>query len=249
MNRFALLIEASKAGAPELPGCVRDVERMKHWLAGNAGGAWNDDEIRVLNNPTPALIAAWHARAGQADFAFVAFSGHGRIVEDWTGNRTQMITVGSNQEIDFLSLRPASPKTILICDACREVHPLLTFNERVEKAMKFARAHEPFTRQQYRDAFEYAVAVAPAGAFTIYSCSPGEYAGEDVLNGGYFTDSILSGAGGWWQRNPTSAILTIDGALDIAKRSLAAAKRDQMPIGGPENRNGNPFPFAVCLRR
>lgn len=248
MTRFALLIEASKSGTPALPGCVRDVERLKGWLESTAGGAWNDDEIKILNSPSSSAIAPWHAKAGKADFAFVAFSGHGRILEDRWGTRTQKITVGSSEEIDFMALRTASTKTILICDACREVERVSVFNERVEKSLKFARAREFYTRQQYRDAFEYAVKNAPAGAFCMYSCSPGQTAGEDALNGGYFTDSLISGSGAWWEQNAKSEILTIDAALGIATQRLSYARRAQVPMGGPESRSGNPFPFAVCLK-
>jgi len=118
MTRYALLIEAARAkGQKEIIGCERDVERLKAWLTSVAGGAWNEAEVKVLHNPTKSEIAASKRMLDLADFAFLSFSGHGRIVEDFTGKRAQMITIGTGEEIDFNDLKPRAGRAILSCDA------------------------------------------------------------------------------------------------------------------------------------
>lgn len=250
MRRYALLIEVSEAkGQAKITGCVRDVERMETWLGGVAGGAWNPNEIKILHNPTPTEITHAKRMADIADFAFIAFSGHGRIVEDRSGKRSQMVTAGNGEEIDFQTLKPVAEKSIMLCDACREVHrraeqPFSTKSfELFEK-----RAAPRFTRHDFRYAFDQAVENSQTGQYTMYSCSPGQCAGEDPLNGGVFTDALLNRSSEWFERTYSSGILTIPNAFEATKRSVSAEFPDQIPMGGPSNRSGNSFPFSICLK-
>jgi len=89
--------------------------------------------------------------------------------------------------------------------------------------------------------------LAAPGTFTMYSCSPGQCAGDDPLNGGVFTDALLNRAGEMYDGCQTSAALSIETVFSAARRSVSQACSDQTPIGGPSSRSGNPFPFVVHL--
>jgi hypothetical protein len=85
---------------------------------------------------------------------------------------------------------------------------------------------------------------ADGGGVTIYSCLPGQRAGESASNGGYFSENFLNTAKAWAAvTNPTNC-LTLDDAFAKAKNEtyrLHAPQTPQMEGG----RFQNPFPFAV----
>lgn len=251
MRRYALLIEASKAkGQKEIPGCVRDVERLSRWLRNTAGGAWEASEIKVLNNPSRSDINFAKLPLNLADFGFVAFSGHGWIKESISGHRTQKIVLGSGEDMDFNELKPTGPKSIMSCDACREVERPVRYQMSTKSAAILERFMERRSRADYRAAYERAIDAALPGVFTMYSCSPDQYAGEDPLNGGLFTDVLLS-VGERWYESAGQGVLPIDQAFETARAAVsraASSSSPQDPTGGPSNRSGNSFPFGVCLK-
>lgn len=200
MIRRALLIDAGRAAPDDIiDGCSVDVKELKAWLMSNAGGAWDEaEEICWLHNQTLAKIEQGKQWVDKADFAFVAFSGHGRINEV-NGKRHQAVIVGDCEEIDFARLKPTTSKSIVICDACRKVHvmgPIVkAFTENVQRYAKAAAAR--YSREDYKR--EYLRLLGEAdGRYTMYSCSTGQYSGDHEENGGRFTSSLLSCAGIWY---------------------------------------------------
>jgi len=256
VSRRALLIESSKAkGQKEIAGCRRDVERLQSWLGNVVGGAWNASEITILHDPTRKEIDDAKKLAFGVDFAFLAFSGHGRIIEDWTGNRKQKIIIGTGEEIDFNDLLPSAKKAIHLCDACREIHRPAALELSVNKAMqKYARFSEStgYSRADYRAVYDQWVDSA-RGTYTMYSCTAGQCAGDDPLNGGVFTGTLLDLSGRWYEAATKSAVLSVDAALNLTKPVVGAASRradadsPQDPSGTPSARDGTPFPFAIAL--
>jgi hypothetical protein len=253
MNRYAVLIGSGNAAPPLLQGPAVDVRRLKTWMMHNNGGAWEESEIAALVDPTVAQIAEAIDRAGRADYAFVAFSGHGGIEQDSrTGYQVQKIIVGNNLTYDFLALTPKSKKSTLVCDACRVVEQVVVFNERVEKSIKFARAKVAATRAMYRTRFEAAVTAAAEGVYTMYGCAVGQYCYDAGINGGFFTGSLIDNAAAWCDRVTASQCLAMHEVLSMAAQAVSARTQNltppQHPNGGPQNKTlGNPFPFAVAL--
>jgi Caspase domain len=249
MKRFALILEASRAkGHGVIDGCKRDAERLEGWLKSPAGGAWNNDEVKVVNNPWQFEIDQHKPSLDKADFATVTFSGHGRILEDSAGRRKQMVTLGDGSEIDFASLTPTASKKIMLCDACREVHVQVMQQKSIKAALSmFAEAR---SRDKCRHIFDKAVADAPPGLYMMYACSPNEYAGDDVLNGGFFTDALLSEAADWATGRYSTPVLRIADAFQAAAPKVsargAASGNKQTPMASPSVRSGLPFPFAVA---
>ena len=254
MKRYALLIEAGRAkNSDAIDGPVEDARRLRFWLGSNSGGAWEPDEIETLSNPNATQVSAAVRRAGVADYAFVAFSGHGWIAEDGrTGNRLQKVVIGTGESIDFLSLRPKAKKCTLLCDACREVVRFKSFTENRKFALSYARESDAYSRETYRAWFDIDVLAAAEGAFFLYGCSVNQYSYEDPMTGGFFTGALIDNAADWTDSAMRDGCLPMQTALDLAARTVAARTTNyltkQNPLGGPENRSrGNPFPFAVAL--
>ncbi len=250
MKRRAVLIEAGEAkGQKKITGPGHDVRRMRTWLTSNVGGAWEDYEIETLHNPSLAEVRAAVRSAGDAEYSVSAFSGHGWIEEDGiTGRLTQKIILGTGESVDFGVIRPTSTKSLLICDACREVERITRLSESVNAALRYQRKSADYSRPLYRRAFDEQVRSANPGAFFMYACSVDEYAYEDPLNGVYFTIGLIEQAAEWWRDCDDSDILLVQDAFEQAREIVQVRKPEQSPQGGPENRSGNDFPFAVCIK-
>jgi hypothetical protein len=198
-------------------------------------------------------VAAAVRRAGAAEYAFVAFSGHGWIAEDAdTGRRLQKVVVGTGESLDFRSLRPKAKKVTMLCDVCREVIRLKRFTEHRKAAAAFSLGPEMYTRESYRSWYDAAIEDAAEGAFFLYGCSADEYCYEDPLAGGYFTGGLIDNASSWAGSAASDGCLPMQTALAMVTETVASMtahlRPQQHPRGGPENRSrGNPFPFAVAL--
>lgn len=182
LKRFALLIEASSVfGQDPLPGAVRDVYAQRDWLLSKPGGLWRDEEIKVLNTPTGIGVYKAIFEAGEVDYAYVAFSGHGSHSVEL--NQTQ-ICLQQDHNIEVRNLIPNTKRCTVVIDACRglareQVTESIHLSTRV--AVKFGEA----ITKDYRREFDRRILEAEQGAIFLYSCGVNEFAGEtergDVL--------------------------------------------------------------------
>jgi len=249
-TRYAVLINAGLAkGQKVIEGPTHDVRTLRSFLTSVIGGAWESGdgiEIKTLNNPDLATVQKWLDKCNKADFSLVAFSGHGGI-EDNGVTRKHKVILGSGESVVFSKLKPTSDRCIMLCDSCRKVETLHRFTESIKmSAARFAKSLKDDARQ-YRRAYDRAIAAAPVGTFTMYGCAIGEYSFEDMNVGGYFTTNMIAVANEWAEGN--TGVLTVDEALELAKPRVTNERpqKDQHPKGGPENRSGNPFPWAVNI--
>lgn len=189
MSRKAVLVEASKiAGADDLPGARADVVNLREWLTLNQGGAWEDEEIVVLRNPSRARLWTELEKARSVDYAFVAFSGHGHHVRTRQGEETY-VCINDTEEFAAGDLYPGNLRATVLVDACRGL-TVRMFHEALEaraKALKYARSEE---RYRCRLRFDQAVAACDAGPVWLYSCRVNESAGDTPM-GGVFTTSMI----------------------------------------------------------
>ena len=82
MKRLAILIQSPLSGIDYRPGVCVDITRWIRFLMSLPGGAWTENEILVLNNPTKLQLRTSLIRAKYSDFSIVVFSGHGFVQKD-----------------------------------------------------------------------------------------------------------------------------------------------------------------------
>jgi hypothetical protein len=241
MSRIALLIEASKSKKHgDLPGAVEDVASYASFLASDFGGAWKDDEIRVLNNPSKDLVNAWLKVAKNADYAFITFSGHGYHAVGKGINETRLL-INDDQEMAVSELNPGNPRVLIIPDACRKVTPVTmeksarSIQASLTEAARFLKPN----RQRCRELFDKGITNAELGSIYMYSCDLNEAAGD--------TNSfsrMLVGVGEAWAERRDAGTL----ASNYAFAGAAEATTKKNPQQHPKmdaGRRINHFPFAV----
>lgn len=185
MGRKAVLIEASAVpGQDPLPGAARDVDTLKSWLMSNPGGAWEEDEIEILRNPTVNLVRAHMVFARSTDYAFISFSGHGCHPNEGDFDDTEVALYDGCLRVYELNCGAA--RCGVVIDACRYVGPE-SFVESYQRAVGGVKLARDRTWEAHRQMFDSAVAAADKGVVYLFSCDITEFAGESPLTGGYFT--------------------------------------------------------------
>jgi len=173
ISRKALLISAP-AGAGSAHGINTDLEATRNFLLSPRGGAWNKDEITLLENPSlPEVISA--VRVSVADYNITFFSGDG--FADNNGNRFLILNDG-----DFFvdtELLNDSPKQLVLVDACREA-----FTEEV-----FHFTGRPNEFEKARRMYDRWIERCEPGQLIIHSTERNTH--REKSKGGLFTQKLL----------------------------------------------------------
>lgn len=117
MNRKAIIIESSQVeGLDDLNGARKDAENWNNFLLSNLGGAWSSRDIVVLNTPLMSDVLS-HISESSVDYLFVAFSGHGGIVD----GKEVICLKNGDYPICLLKklICDRCPKATLVLDCCR----------------------------------------------------------------------------------------------------------------------------------
>lgn len=249
MKRRAIIIEAANLkGQDPLPGAEVDLKNYQRYLCSIEGGYWYQSEITPLSKPSKQMLLGEIRKAErEAEYLFVAFSGHGYtkhanpyLFPQPTVNQLTMLCINDTEEIALSEINPAI-KNFIIADSCRTI-------ERLEKAYAafadFVSEAALSDRERYaRMLFDNAVINAESGQIIAYSCGINESAGEDKNRGGYFSAAMMEAgmglASGGTQRS-ISASETFEQARVIVKRQ--AAQQNPEYSAGRRYRH---FPFAV----
>jgi hypothetical protein len=240
MNRLALLIYCDNTESGELVGPPHDNLNYRQFLKSNLGGAWHEDEIISLRNPSSADVAYYiYSSFEGIDYAFTLFSGHGFINVDH--NNLQYIEL-KDKDVSILNLRNKCPKQTLIVDACRGYFSPL------KKALEnlLLDSYRGFSGDSFstRNIFDDAVMRADQGWTTLYAASENQTA-LDTSNGGAYLLSLIGASNVWKRVNADSNILQINSAHEIAKIYLSENfATTQKPTMSQEKRIRH-FPFAV----
>lgn len=225
--RKALLISA--------PGCAcpgarsnSDLQTTRNFLLSPRGGAWADDEIVVLENPTLDNIIAC-VRTMRADYTITYFSGDS--FSDSTGRRF-LVTRGGDffQDTELLN---DSEKQLVLVDDCAD----LSHNE----AIHFRGKAEEI--QLARRMYDKWIERCEAGQMIMHACEAGK---QPPVRAGRFTKKLLQVA---------SKLPSVENRFNL-KSILAAGHevpvllQDEGERNGPDisymNGNGK-LPFALAL--
>ena len=117
MSRKAIIIESSQVeGLDDLNGARKDAKNWNNFLLSNLGGAWSSRDIVVLNTPLMSDVLSAISESS-VDYLFVAFSGHGGIVD----GKEVICLKNGDYPISLLKklICDRCPKATLVLDCCR----------------------------------------------------------------------------------------------------------------------------------
>jgi hypothetical protein len=176
--------------------CQNDGVRMKKYLMSDYGGAWQDNEIILLNDVTIALLNSEIDKLINLnlEYFFFYFSGHGSIV-----NQYNVIQLKDTPYYKYKTIPSVARKEVFITDSCRKVID-------IEKSVQLGDIGElqreidklqPSKNSQVMDTLFWKQVnkqIRPKNSERTYinSCGIDELSIEDPnLNGGLFTTLLL----------------------------------------------------------
>jgi hypothetical protein len=245
MTRKAILIEASTIKKhDDLPGARADVKKYKAYLQSAIGGAWMDSEISVLSHPTKDLLSKHIKLAGHADYAFVAFSGHGYHAQGKDIDESRLC-INDTEEIAVFELNPGCARSLMVADSCRKLVqvPLIESAEAFQLALNARMGKLLPNPQRCRVLFDHLISEADKGPIYFYSCDLDEAAGE-TEGGGYFTQALLDVSQAWAESPSRMRSFPTNDAFQAAAEVTTRKNRQQNPKM-QAGRRRNHFPFAV----
>jgi hypothetical protein len=181
IKRKALVIGSPAKGGRFLKGVNQDLVRVPKFLRVDRGGAWMNDEIKILSNPTREQTLEAVKRA-TADYSFIYFSGHGGA--KITGERVLEVCDGYVSAHEFVN---DSPKQLIVADACADyVGAMISGVEDY-----YGDVYESFTGEnQARELFKWYIENSDDGKIMAHAAQLGQSTGDSDF-GGYFTQAIL----------------------------------------------------------
>lgn len=177
MKRHALLIANADAA-----GAQNDINNWKKFLRSGVGGAWHENEIQVLTNPSKAYleVTLYLTKDANYDFVIVVYAGHG----GW--ERTTILEINPKGEtVNENDLKGLAPREILSLDCCRATSIITDILNEAQLKM-----FSETTRSSIRARYEARTMQAVAQQVTLYACSVGECA-YCTNEGGYYTKNLL----------------------------------------------------------
>lgn len=254
MTRVAIIIPSPGAEEEIASGTSEDCVAWKKYLVSNAGGAWSDDEIKILpTNPNVARVRSALDATVNYDYSIVAFSGHGKIEND-QGEWITKVLLNDNvyDERSWMpdyDLRPRSQRGLLSIDSCRwdpsgQYGRTKFVNERV--------VYEGFSavdnRKLHRDLFDNDMMKCERGTIMMYGCNYDEVSSgvhtKSREPGGLFTFSLLKAAFAWYAEPSNKGIFKVHQAFSHAVNRVHALQPQQNPQLEAGRRLGY-FPFVI----
>lgn len=224
MKRHAFLIGYTGEDSNEetIEGVLCDLERYQDYLRTLKGGAWNDNEITVLNNTTKTILKTniLCKQAEGLDFAFVVFSGHGDF--DDIENGCRRFLLNKKEILLEKDLWNVAKKQILICDSCAGRRSKSSCAlESIEKKSQILIETASGQRELARSKYEEWCKSCDEQLIRLYAAKVGTFA-EDK-DGGIYTTELINEL-----RNAQTS-MSIVGAHDIAKINVIKKTNGQIP--------------------
>lgn len=224
MKRHALLIANADAA-----GAQNDINNWKKFLRSGVGGAWHENEIQVLTNPSKLYLEVTLSLTKDAnyDFVIVVYAGHG----GW--ERTTILEINPKGEtINETDLKGLAPREILSLDCCRATS---TVTDNLNEAQ--LKMFSETIRSSIRARYDARTMQAVAQQVTLYACSVGECA-YCTNEGGYYTKNLLRQSAAV----PYNAFQTINQAHNAAAPATTKEVREK------ENQDQHPdISMVRCL--
>lgn len=239
MNRKAILIGLNCDSC--IPGVKMDLDAWKDYLISPLGGAWNHDEIIEMENARTEEDIIEAVKTGEnADYAFIAFSGHGGIYEqkrNILGLPETFIYLNEHTVLSEYKLNPGRncKRCTIILDCCRTVIKESYFNKKA-----FAQeAYDDNIRLRSRNLFDRQLNLSDKGCVKVYATEIGYSAADNPS----FSRVLINSSKKHMEKSKSS-VLYLNNAVEYAKEVMLKYTPQQIPQyrGG---RRLNHYPFAV----
>jgi len=220
MKRQAIIIGGafSKGNPSHLNGVAEDMSNYKKLLLSANGGAWRNDEIIELPDPSYSEVKRALLHQEKSDYALTIFSGHGARYKS-----KNYLCLTESQSVEYNKLFTDAQISCLIMDACRN-----RFNRKPTPGLygldlQFEMRYKNVTRIIY----DKVLSSIPSGKVAVFSTSENERA-WDTEDGGAFTVELLSQITEWINSN-SACFLPLGNALKNVKAGLNDYDYPQVP--------------------
>lgn len=237
-TRKAIVVGSPGSGASQLQGVQADVNGYVAFLCSDAGGAWETAEITVLVNPT--RVALEKALGVLVDYGATIFAGHGECRSAVDG-----IWINDSEFFPVRSFVTRARRQVTIVDSCRAV--TVERFDQVESLRKMSAGIQSGYRATCRSFFDREASRAEEGRSILWSCSPGQAAGESA-KGGYFSQELLDLSRRWagsHRGTVATSVLSLPEAFSLANKSVREKYYPQEP-SLEDGRRLRSFPFSVA---
>lgn len=181
--RKAILIGVPNcAGQSELLGVKQDIVSFKKFLNRNESGAWEDDEILILENKSKSTILETIRKFSHYDYVILLAAGHGAIKESLVFDT--VLYTNTNEYISSKELEIDCYRQTIIMDVCRNIHYDVSERTKIQKSFNLAlESHSIFdslqpTRSDYKRSFNNQLLKSPKAYFKFFSCDSDESASD-----------------------------------------------------------------------
>jgi len=240
MKRKAVLIGCSP---PQNP-CAKvnsDVSLIKDILLSLWGGAWQDDEIQIVDTPTASEITKHIEWAKGADYSIVYFAGHGQIRKGrfpWKETHVQTHDMKFLPESD---LNPGTPWCSQIFDCCRGIDESIL----IEKfaSTKLSTLKGKFETTVAKTHYNLKLSACEKGVCRLYSASSGQSA---TTKPNTFTELLHRGIIDWLNSDCKYDI-TLNNLFEYIDFSTLKTDEGQQKPEYNGGRRLNHFPLVIRI--
>jgi hypothetical protein len=220
MKRIAVIIGSSLpiSHPDHLRGVSEDVLNFKKFLISANGGAWEQDELIELINPSLREIEKAKHHQNNCDSALTFFSGHGCMK-----GRENYLDINSYDSINYLKLFPSAKRSLVVMDACRTDYAY----EHLEGIYGLGLEFDKELRRYAKAIYIAALSKTPHGRIAIFSTAANKPS-MDTDNGGAFTVELFSQTVAWINARVT-CYLPLKTIFDNTKRGLQGYDYPQIP--------------------
>lgn len=245
MNKKILIISnpGEKDAENYCEGVNVDVREYISFFTSANGGAWNEDEIIILNKPTVSDLNKALYKLQNCEYSIIVFCGHGYYS---LHNDSTFLELQTDIEYNSSLLRSNTSKRTIILDCCRKIYNDLpsTFDES-HVLMNFSNTMT-ISKSVAREFYESELSKCHNAIILISSCSVDETAGDSSSKGGYYSYSLREVAKQWCRSSGTSKE-----SLSVVTSHNSATSHVQQLTSNTQNpqiekpRSMPYFPFAV----
>ena len=240
MNKGILIIGNPGEGKNYCEGVEKDLKSYSNYFQSVRGGAWENDEIRILFQPSIKEMNREVEKLDSMEYSMVVFSGHG-----YSNLKNETVLELSTRGDEYKDSQLIKNNRTVIIDCCRKLWVPESAGRRIF-ALDMSESTAINIREIARMKYEDSIRNSNGMPVVMYSCSLNEYAQDDSELGGDYSYQLLRAAQTWRKDSDYYDVLDVVQAHDRAKTQLEYMRSSQHPRI-KKSREGSYYPFAIDL--